>query len=309
MYHGVSDGAPGVWTQVGTVAFEEQMAYLRARYSPADLESAVTRLYDRTLPAYAAAVTFDDGFHNNLSNALPVLKRHSVPATIYVTTSFIDGRNRSDGLIWTDYVYALLLATDRSTIDLTDYEVGSFVLTDRRSRLTAKEAICGALKRLPDAERQQALTALAHRCGNGVRPEDAAVFAPMSWDEVRQIAREPLIAIGAHTVEHPILTRLPRDRMIEEISTSQTVIQTETGCLPALFAYPNGTKDDFNDEIKEVVAERYSCAVSTVEGLNDAATDRYELRRIGIGADMPLWEFKLCLSGTYTLIARILGRR
>ncbi|MCB2231501.1 polysaccharide deacetylase family protein [bacterium] len=308
MYHGISEDEVGVWTQVARQRFEQQMAYVSNAYRPVSLEKAAKLLPVDSLEDGSVAVTFDDGFRNNKTIALPILTRYRVPATIYVTTSFIGGESPFGGLIWTDYVFSLLLSADKENIDLSEYELGGFRLTDRRSRVAAKEAICRRFKHLSDSERKAAIGVLSERTGGEPREEELAVFQPMSWDEVREVADSELLTIGAHTVGHPILTRLPRERMIEEITASQAVIKAETDRPPMLFAYPNGTRDDFNEEIKAAVAELYTCAVSTIEGFNDTGTDLYELRRFGIGNDMPLWEFKLRLSGTVELFERILGR-
>lgn len=308
MYHGVTPSDAGVWTQVTTENFERQMAYIRRAYKPIALDEAVDLLSRGALGERAVAVTFDDGFRNNMTEALPILKRYAVPATIYLTTSFVGGTGQYAGMIWTDYVFALLMSTEHKHLDLQDFGLNVVQLSDRTSRIAAKEVICSRFKRLSDSERKRALATLAERTGGTPKPDILSTFLPMSWDEVRRIATEPLISLGAHTVEHPILTQLPRDRMMQEISESQARIEIETGRGPASFAYPNGTREDFDDSVKAAVAERYANAVTTIEGFNDGATDRYELRRFGIGSDMAFWQFKLRLSGTVNLLERLLGR-
>ncbi|MBD3401582.1 polysaccharide deacetylase family protein [candidate division GN15 bacterium] len=308
MYHGVTDQPVEVWTQVPVAAFERQMRYISDACTPISLDDALDRLDKGRLPGRPVVVTFDDGFLNNREQAHPILQKYGVPATIYLTTSFVAADQRYDGLIWTDYVYSLLQTATEERIDLSEFGAGRYFLTDYTSRGAAKEVLCSRLKRLPDRERQSALQRLAEQTKGRVSDSSRAIFAPLSWDDVRAMAADPLVTFGAHTVGHPILTQLPHQAMIDEITTSQETIKDRTGEAPDLFAYPNGTREDFDETVKAAVAERYRCAVSTIAGLNDAAIDRYELRRIGVGNDMPLWEFKLQVSGSIQFINRLLGR-
>ncbi len=299
MYHGIVQHDIGVWTQIPIRAFKKQMAYIGRHYNPVTMSNALNCLDKVATVSYPVVVTFDDGFRNNLLLAHSILKKHKVPAVIYLTTSFIDGSEYFSGLLWTDYIYALLQSAKAGRYYLNDYGLSEITLGDNESRLMAKKEICAKFKLLPHESRLQAIDKLSRLLGSCGDFPGRETFTPMSWDNVRSLGKDGLITFGAHTVSHPILTRLPLDRVQYEITESQVIIEKQTGEKPDLFAYPNGTRDDFNDYIKELVAQHYICAVSTIEGFNESSTDRYELRRIGMGNDMPLWEFKLRLSGVF----------
>ena len=103
------------------------------------------------------------------------------------------------------------------------------------------------------------------------------------------------ISFGAHTVTHPILTRMPFAEAVVEIVASKEIIESKLGRPVRLFAYPNGTRDDFNDQIKQVIREAgFACAVTTIDGSNSIDTDPFEFRRItNLDAMPPLFEIRL----------------
>ena len=104
----------------------------------------------------------------------------------------------------------------------------------------------------------------------------------LSWDEIRVMSWHN-ISFGAHTVTHPILTRMPLAEAAEEIITSKKTIEKQLQTPIKLFAYPNGSCDDFNDSIKKVLRDAgFLCAVTTIWGTNIVHTDPFELKRIGI---------------------------
>jgi hypothetical protein len=71
------------------------------------------------------------------------------------------------------------------------------------------------------------------------------------------------------------------------------------------FAYPNGTRDDFDEHTKAVAASEFGCALTTMEGLHEIGADLYELKRVSVGRNMKLWEFKLSLAGFSEIIDKI----
>lgn len=298
MYHGVTELPVMNWTQIHIADFENQMRYVGEHFTPVRLDEVVDMLSGKLpLKPHAVAVTFDDGFRNNLTTAQPVLQRYHIPATVFIATSFIDGSPRFGGFIWTDYIFALLEGTPCEELDIRDLGLGRYELRTTEQRYAAKESICGYLKQVDHQEKDRVIEILHQKLGGRISPEVREVFAPMNWEEVRQLQAGSLVDVGAHTENHEILSRLSEDKMTREILGSQARLQEQLGRPVVHFAYPNGTPDDFTDRTAAVVEQNFSCALTTISGQNEPGVDLYKLRRLSIGRDSDMIQFKLSLSG------------
>jgi len=306
MYHGVSSQPLPIWTQVRESEFDQQMRYISENCTPISLLDAVDAIRNNDLlPPYAAVVTFDDGFLNNYTTAYPILRKYGIPATIFVTTSLISGTGRYKGVIWPDYVMSLFLETEKKLIDIGLKELGTYSLSTKMERIRAGEKICSHLKQLPSQEKADFIENVRERLDVRSLGKKSDLFRGLGWDEVIQMDRGELVTFGAHTVNHEILSQLPTDRMTEETVRSKEIIEDHLGKPVRLFAYPNGRPEDFNEETRKVVAEHFDAAVSAIEGLSGLGDDLYQLRRIPVGYDTSLWQFKLHLAGIYDLVSRI----
>jgi peptidoglycan/xylan/chitin deacetylase (PgdA/CDA1 family) len=298
MYHGLTDREAICWTQVNINRFAEQMNYIKREYNPISLKEAVSALESGRPAEYGVVVTFDDGYANNASLAYPILKKHEIPAAIFLMTSLLDRDGPYGGFMWTDYVYALLGSTEKREADLGRVELGSYVFSALSDACRVKDDICGRLKKVSDDRKNAAIDGLERELGKKIDARFEAEFGGMTWSEARRLAADELIEFGAHTVNHVILSRVPENMMHSEIIDSKGKIEAELSGEVTSFAYPNGRREDFNSEVRKVVAENFDCAVTTIEGFNRPGDDLYELKRIGIGNDLTFWEFKLRLSGT-----------
>lgn len=297
MYHSIVDHPPLAWTQVHVEQFRRQMAYLRHNTNVLSIPELVEGLHTDSLPPGATAVTFDDGFKNFATLALPVLEKYQIPAMVYLTTSFIDDDNEFEGFIWPDYVHAILLATKHSFLDLTDMSLPSLDLASTAARHHAKSVVCDALKRLPTPQRLQHIRTLASRTETGVLSEHRQMFAGMRWEDVRRIDTGGLIEFGAHTVNHAILSQTSEEAMRREILDSQRIIAEQLDHAVEHFAYPNGGRADYNEAVLAVVRDAFASAVVTTEGLATPQSPLHELPRLGVGSDMFESKFRMFVSG------------
>ncbi len=297
MYHSIVDQCPIAWTQVHVDMFRQQMAYLKSATTVLSMPELVSGLTSGHLPSAATAVTFDDGFKNFATLALPILEEFEIPATVYLTTSFIDGQNEFQGLIWPDYVHAILLATRKERLDLMDLSLASLDLSSEASRHRAKALVCQKLKALPTERRLECIQALVARADTVILDRHREMFRGMSWLDIQAIDKKGLIDFGAHTVSHVILSQTCGSAMRREILDSKRLIEGKVGHAIDHFAYPNGTPDDYNESVLGVVREAFDSAVTTTEQLVFPTADLYELPRLGVGSDMFFAKFKLFVSG------------
>lgn len=275
IYHRVL-AAPDPLRRLETVAedFDWQMRLLAERFVPLPLDQALRRLDDGTLPARAAAVTFDDGYADNYHVALPILRRYRVAATFFIASGYLNG-----GTMWNDAVIEAvrrLPAGRLRTGELDPTLDVTAAVDDDDSRRTLARTLITALKYLPQERRQRAVERLAARV-DAPLPDDLM----LTDASLRRLADDPLATIGGHTVSHPILTRLDRQAAADEIAAGKHALEELLQRPLALFAYPNGKPgDDYDAGHVALVRDiGFDAAVSTTRGVSTAASDRWQLPR------------------------------
>lgn len=273
IFHRVLPSADPLFPQeVHAASFDAICGWLRGWCNVLPLDEAAARLADGSLPPRALALSFDDGYADNHTVAAPILQRHGLPCSFFISTGYLDG-----GRMWNDTVIEALRLTPLPSLDLRGLhpQLEPLALPDVAARRRAIDTIIQLAKYLPVEERQALVDAVAVRA-EVVPPVDLM----MSSGQVQGLAAMGM-QIGAHTVTHPILARLPRARAREEIETSKRDLERLLGRGVSLFAYPNGKPgEDYSPESVELVREAgFSAAVSTAWGVSTRQTDRHQLRR------------------------------
>jgi peptidoglycan/xylan/chitin deacetylase (PgdA/CDA1 family) len=259
------------------------------------LNDLVQNIYDgQQSGRRIASITFDDGYKDNFSYAFPLLKKHHVPATVFLTTGPIDSRS----LLWWDKIaYVVTHATnDRLSLG----ELGDYKLGDAVQRIAVGHEIISDLKTVPNEHRNEFTEELI--LGSGVEiPAEAAEEAMMTWEDIRAMHSEG-ISFGAHSVSHPALASIPIEQATSEIRESKSQIQNHTDQRVDFFAYPNG---DFDSIIAKVVENCGFIGAVTAEPVwITRRTDRFKLGRMGIYWD-DLGLFRIMLSGIQRYCQRL----
>jgi peptidoglycan/xylan/chitin deacetylase (PgdA/CDA1 family) len=227
-----------------------------------------------------AAITIDDGYLDAYEVALPILRAHKLPATIFVVTGFLDGKI----WLWTDKLRMVLLETKARS---RSFDVGEQTLkldlNGRRSRLEAAARANALLKRLPDEEKEIAITRIATSLGVEIPDLPVEAYRPLSWAQLREM-EDAGIDAGSHTVSHPILTNLMSNQLQSELRDSKLRLEDVLAHEVSLFCYPNGDTDD--NVQREVAHAGYRCAVTTIHGLSGRDADPLALRRINGEPDL-----------------------
>lgn len=212
-------------------------------------------------------LTFDDGHRCLYENVYPILRRHSLPAVAFLATGPI-----TDGdYLWTDDIRRRIGFTNAQSIELPIY--GNQELTDQERRQEVARTIVNDLKRRPDSDRTKIASILRQKVPLPVRQ------APMiSWDQAREMG--DVFHWGAHTHSHPILSRVSPSVARNEIVESKRILVEKTGQAVNLFAYPNGTREDYNETIQEILQqEGFLAAFTTNPGFVSGSDNMFELDR------------------------------
>jgi peptidoglycan/xylan/chitin deacetylase (PgdA/CDA1 family) len=294
MYHRIADEAIDPWAlAVSPIHFEQQLDVLRRTRYPLSLGDFVRRLLAGTLPPNAVVVTFDDGYVDNLLAGKPRLAAADIPATEFLPTGYL-GRA---GEVWSDELVRLVLGSNSSSNleiviqgKVTRFELsedaggrsnGSWraeLIPPRTRREAAYLAICRALLPLNDEDRISAVSSL--RAASPGKQDSKDSSRAMTHDEVRALAADGLVEIGAHTVTHPLMVELDAATCWNEISQSKVACEELTGTPVAAFAYPYGA---FDSKVRAAVGEAgFSCACAGNFSAVETASDVLALPRMQV---------------------------
>ena len=226
---------PNRLLEVTPVFLEKVVAGLRrAGIDLISLDEMHRRLADRVFWRKFVCFTLDDGYRDNLVHAWPIFKRHGVPFAIYLPTSFPDRL----GELWWLALEAVIARYDRISLEM-DGEDRHFDCHIASAKYAVFESIYWWLRGLPTEEDlRRVIRDLCQRYRI-----DMASFCTdlcMTWDEIGTLARDPLVTIAAHTVNHVRLTKVTEEAARSEMKMSAAVIEAALGVRPRHFAYPVG---------------------------------------------------------------------
>jgi peptidoglycan/xylan/chitin deacetylase (PgdA/CDA1 family) len=215
-------------------AFAGHVRLIARHYDPIGAGDLAAHLENgRPLPRRAVLVTFDDGYHDVVTHAWPILKQHRVPAVVFVPTAF-PGSAR---VFWWDLVWQWFRHTAQTQVAVPD--LGAVDLSTPPARLAATRRVVRWLRPMrPDAVAAR-MEALAVALGTSQATGPPSVAA---WDALRQAAGEGL-SIGSHGVTHASLPSLADDELAREIDDADGALRREIGESPRVFAYPFGHHD------------------------------------------------------------------
>lgn len=252
-----------------------------------------------------ACFTLDDGYRDNLEYALPVFRRFGVPFTVYVPGDYADGR----GDLWWLMLERVIEASDTVSVTI-EGEPRRFETATVVAKELAFEEIYWCLRAMPELEARQAVAALAAE--RGFNSDALCRELVMNWDEVRQLAADPLATIGAHTCRHLSLAKLDADTARREMKASIMLIEAEIGGKCRHFSYPYGCEQSAGEREFEMARELgLETAVTTRKGLvYDLHSDQtMALPRFSLNGDFQDTRYvKVMLSGMPFKLWNVLGR-
>lgn len=252
-----------------------------------------------------AVFTLDDGYKDNRDYAYPIFKRLDVPFTIYVPTDYADGR----GDLWWLTLEEAVRRSPSIAVKI-DGTPRQFTLATADEKDAAFHEIYWWLRSLPEDRARAITNRLAREAG-----VDASTMCRglvMTWDELKALAADPLVTIGAHTVSHMALAKLPAAKARAEIAGSIERIATELGKPCRHFSYPYGCEESAGDREFAIARELgVATAVTTRKGLIQARhrDEMTALPRLSLNGDFQDTRYvKVLLSGAPFALWNALNR-
>ncbi len=251
--------------------FDAQLRLLKSIFNVLPLPEAIARLKKGSLPSRAAAISFDDGYADNTTHALPILQQHDLHATFFIATAYLNG-----GRMFNDTVIESVRRSPLSQLDLNELGLGTHAIDSDAAKAHAIGQLLPKVKYLPLDQREDTVANIAHVAKSASLPDNLM----MTTAQLKNLHAAGM-EIGGHTQRHPILAKLSHAEAKAEIAAGKTWLEETLGERIRLFAYPNGKPGvDYLPEQAGLVRELgFDAAVSTQHGVSTATSDMYQLAR------------------------------
>jgi peptidoglycan/xylan/chitin deacetylase (PgdA/CDA1 family) len=296
MFHHVRPATPGAFQpnrilEIEPAFLDAVLGRVRERgYEFVAMDEVPARLSAGGTMKPFVALTFDDGYRDNAEHALPVLRRHGAPFTLYAANGFAEA---SEPLWWRVAERALLL------LETVETPAGAIRLTDHGARRRAFDALMAAARAEPWEATKARFAALAADAGLAPLAETAREC--LDWDALAGLAAEPLCTIGAHTICHPLLARMDIEGARREIDVSRRTLEARLGRPVRHLAYPVGDAAAAGPREFALARELgFATAVTTRPGVlfADHGAHPHALPRVSVnGLYQRLSDFDALLSG------------
>ncbi|MGE5498036.1 MAG: polysaccharide deacetylase family protein, partial [Syntrophothermus sp.] len=271
LYHRIANDP--LDTQLLTVTpenFDEHLKVLKNNFNIVPLSSLIRSVKEKSIEPRTIAITFDDGYLDNYTYALPLLEKQRVPATIFVTAGMVGSQEE----FWWDALERILfvnnnlpqrlnLSSDKETYDLS--------LVSPTDKFKAYEIIHSILKNQSVSERSELINALLN--WGGLSKEGRQSHRIMNQEELKKISVSPYIEIGSHTVSHQKLSSLGYNEQYQELSNSRTLLESIINKPVTTLSYPFGSLGDINnDTIRATINAGYIAGIANYPApVNDSA--------------------------------------
>jgi peptidoglycan/xylan/chitin deacetylase (PgdA/CDA1 family) len=311
-YHGFTDKSAheGIENNQGkhlnVDVFRSHVQHLKKYYNVIPLDRLIQHYTSGApVPDRSVVITIDDGYESTYMLAYPILKEQAVPATVFLTTTFVENKD----WLWTDRLEYALTSTTASVLEFgIAGESFSYDVHNNASKLACDSDMRSRLKFM----RQELLSSAVEEVERalGRRPpthsEMSEIYGPLEWRQVVEMIESGIISIGSHSATHVILTRCSAERARNELLLSKQLIEKRTARSCRFFCYPNGRVGCFDRDTRRVLHEvGYSCGVTTVFGMNDERSDVFELKRLYVDGRGEIVRFMMTVSGVVGVLDKM----
>jgi peptidoglycan/xylan/chitin deacetylase (PgdA/CDA1 family) len=279
------------WLTVPPATFDEQLDMLRRNWPVMPLTKLVAALRENALPKRSVVVTFDDGYADNLHEAKPLLEKHALPATVFVSSGFV---GRREEFFWDELDRLLLhsptLPERLEWPGLAGWSFGSSRCENRPvwnvlhadspdARHEAYRMLCPIFAHADPETRRRWLDGL--RAWAGTTPDGRESHRTVTPDELQRLAAGNLIEIGAHTVHHPRLASLPLDAQRREMRDGKLALESIIDRPVTTFSYPFGGPGDYTADTARLAGENgFTAACANFGGSVRRGADPFQLNRV-----------------------------
>ena len=259
--------------------FDEYMSTLAHYGSPISMNQVLEHLErKKPFPPGSFAITFDDGFENNVSIAAPVLKKYKIPSMIYLTTDFIQNNRMS----WIDRIEYAIQNSKNSKIKLHQTQI-VYSLNNIDEKITFLKFIRQYVKKTPTIDPNLFANQVCTDLGiPDILSSDDPLDLKLTWSQIKSInMTDELLSFGGHSHTHRILSFLTLDDLNYELDTSISLMKQMSGIDSIHYSYPEGLAHCYSDTvIHQLKLRDIRCCPTAMPGQNLPEADPFKLLRI-----------------------------
>ncbi|MEL6922982.1 MAG: polysaccharide deacetylase family protein [Bacteroidota bacterium] len=255
LFHRVSPTRDPLWDPIDPKRFEEQLRMLKRRFHLVSLETYLSQGEPVKSSKPLASVVFDDGYRDFAEYALPILRKHQVPSSLYVVTDCVDQQQ----IIWTYQLDYLFAHTQKMKLELRNQALGwkTIRFKNQGERLAFAKSLKPVLKKVHNGAREDICQQVAGQFNDVQLPERLY----LNWEELRSLQKEQ-VTIGSHTRTHAMLGNIrEEERIVDELLHSARRIETELGDFPATISYPIGSYSSKVKTLSQKLGYQFGLAV------------------------------------------------
>lgn len=299
MFHGIIDDDIDFdcYWLLKKAKFLKQINYLYNNFNLISIDDA---LFGNSIPENSCVLTFDDGYKSMLTHVYPILKHRNIPFTVYVSSGPVAKRT----LLWTDKVFIYLYNMNDRDLDSVMLKFGKYSIDCNINKKIFRVALLNNLKKMDYRKKNALIEKLVNGgaiwlnyFGTSKNP-----FEMLTVEDVKQLADDPLVTIGAHTVNHEVLTSMPFEEAVSEIKESKDALEGWTGKPIIHFSYPDGKYDQaLANKVRELGFRSATRIGLKINWHNKP----FELCRVGTNPEDDEVVFKSMVNGIISLKAEV----
>ena len=256
--------------------FEKQVIYIKKHYNAISFSELIECIRNKSsFPKNALIITFDDGFADNYINAFPILKKHQLSATFFISTGYIDTKET----FWFNLLSRLVKTNAGGVFNIENSEF--CISNDLKEQEILLLDLLVLLKNRPNLKRLEILNDLTSQLSN--RGPCDPLSLPMTWENIKEMGKYK-IEFGSHTVTHPILSQLTEQELENEIRTSKKDLEEHLGRKIQTISYPEGMEYAYNKKVIDIVDKAgYELGCSYIPGVNKLdSLELFQLKRMHV---------------------------
>jgi len=285
-YHGVTEKNDNEFINVQgkhilKEDFQEQMEFINNFCSPLSIDEWIQlRAEQKKMPPYPTVVSFDDGFKNNLDQAIPVLEKLSIPCIFYISSGMIN----SDEMFWVDKIEQCLAFTKEKKISLFLDLLKYYKIDSYEKRIKLLIEIKSWCKSHHKSETERVIAELISETRISPQKDMHQNYNTLTWDDLRFISNNDLFTIGGHSHSHSILSTLSDEELEIEVTNCTNEISRKLKIEINHFSYPEGQENHYNENVISLLKRvGIMCCPTAIYGFNDIDDDLFHLKRVMVG--------------------------